>query len=116
MLDKAAILNSKRPTKVITVPEWGGNVTVRSFSGRDLVALQKEVGEKGDSDDPMDKVFCAAKVIQMSVITADGRLMFSEEDIPALCDQPLNALLKLAQEIYQHNGLTQAAVEDTEKN
>lgn len=103
MLSKEQILSvTDKAVKEITVPEWQGTVFIRGITIDDMEYI------KGlDSDDPTNVL---RQVIRF-VSDAEGNLLFTESDIPALKKKAVSAWKYVLQEVNKFAGL-----EEAEKN
>ena len=102
MLTKEQILSiTDKAVKEIQVPEWNGSVFVRGMTLEDVDYCQSL-----DSD-----ASSLEKMIIRFVSDADGNLLFTEEDIPALKKKSIQAFVRIVNEIKVFNSL-----EDAEKN
>ena len=72
------------PKETVEVPEWGGSVIVRGLSGtgRDAFegTLVKQRGRKLEANVENFR----AKLLAQSIVDEQGKLLFTEKDVPAL--------------------------------
>lgn len=91
MLTRDMILSAadRKPVPV-NVPEWGGQVFVRTMSGVELIAYQERFVGKDDQSE-------AAMVGLIASTTCDesGNLLFSMDDVPQLSKRNSVALLRI---------------------
>ena len=119
ILSKDAILKAPDvKIEKINVPEWGGEVCLRVFSGKAretyLHNLQKR--SKGNKSDDIDIRGMTALLLSMTIVDEGGKLLFDEADIDALSDKSAIVLDRLFQEALKLNRLDAGAVETVEKN
>lgn len=94
-LTREMILNRARPLqqKRVAIPEWGGTVIVRELTGAERDRFEMSVIETNKRG---DRVFNSrnmrAKLVALSVITANGDRMFADEDVATLGHQSAAAL------------------------
>lgn len=114
-LNKQQILAAKTwPTFDFEVPMWGGSIRIRALSAGERLALAKEAG--GDKLDGEAAFRFFAKVICMSVIDDEGRLVFdTEADYQLLLARDWDTLQLVAQNVMRFNGMS-GDDGDTEKN
>lgn len=96
----------------VTVPEWGGTVSVKQMSGfeRDAFDRSLVVGDKTDTTN------MRAKLAVATCVDKDGKPLFKPDDADALgktCASALDRIFKMAAPL---NGITQDDIEDAEKN
>jgi len=105
--------------EVVEVPEWGGQVNIRALTGRERDNLEASVtrtNAKGEMIG-MNLDNLRARLIAMSMVDDDGRLMFaSRAEVLALggkCGKILNRIFEVAQRL---SGITPEDVEKLTKN
>jgi hypothetical protein len=98
-----------KPVKEVPVPEWGGTVYVRTMSG-----LERDRLEAQQQANPSKEV--RARFVVAACCDADGELLFTEADIPALNGKNVKALDRIFDEVIELNRLSKDAVDDAEKN
>ena len=111
MLTREQILNSVdcELTKV-EVPEWGGEIYLKSLSGAESEQLQKDTAKPDMSD--VDKI---ATMLVVGIVGEIGKPLFTKDDIVELAKKSFKVLVRLVDEFNRVNGLTET-VEDTAKN
>jgi len=89
MLSRNDILNIKDlPTETVNIPEWGGNVIVRTMTG-----LQRDEFEQAVFHDGIkDLTNIRARLCSMSIVDGTGKTLFSDSDIEALGKKNAKAL------------------------
>lgn len=109
MLTREQILAAARPrTREVDVPAWGGKVMIRELTVADAAGL---TGQRTEDRN------VTARIVALSLCDAEGRLMFTEEDVGAFAARRGSAAINaLAAAILDFNGLTAAAAEDIAKN
>jgi len=117
-LSKEAILSaSDLPRKTIRVPEWGGNVTVRTMTGVQHDAWSQEWHEvrknRGDLENTTG--FEAFLAIH-TVVDEAGNPLFSANDLDALNAKSAKALSRVARVALRLSGIGADEIEDMAKN
>lgn len=107
---------SSLPLKPVKVPEWGGEVFVRSLSGAERDALEAALvsDKKGDKSDRMRNI--RARFVVASACDEKGVPLFTEADIQALGNKaakPIDRVFSVAQKL---NGLSNDDVEELAGN
>ncbi len=111
MLTREQILNAVdcELTKV-EVPEWGGEIYIKSLSGAESEQL-KEATENSDLTDA-EKM---AVTLAISIVDENGHPLFTRDDMVELSKKSFRVLVRLIDKFNEVNGFTQS-VEDTAKN
>jgi hypothetical protein len=93
ILDKAAILAAQDiKYEVVAVPEWGGDVRVRSMTGCDRDAWEQALMASRSSDAKANFDNIRARMVALSVVDESGARLFDEADIVALGGKSAKAL------------------------
>jgi hypothetical protein len=114
-LSKDQIVQAEdRPTRTENVPEWGGEVILRTMSGAERNAyegdLLRQVGDSYQSDTR----YLYGKLLTRCLIDDNGdRLFDNAVELSQKSAKVLSRLFDIAQEM---NGLGRQAVEDAEGN
>ena len=89
MLNRNDILNTQDlPTETVNVPEWGGDVIVKTMTG-----LQRDKFEQAVFHDGIkDLVNIRARLCSMSIVDEAGKALFSDIDIEVLGRKNAKAL------------------------
>jgi len=105
-LDRAAILAAKDfATQPVSVPEWGGDIAVRTFDGATRAQLLKPVKGGEMPPDWMERVIVA------TACDAAGKLLFTAADIPELSKKSAIILERIFTVAIELNGLAVDSVE-----
>ncbi len=112
LLTREAILAADDlPTKDVPIPQWGGDVRVRSLTGCerdqfecDLIAARR--------DGKISPGNVRARYVSMCVVDEQGRNLFTPADVEALGAKSAAALDSVYQEILSFNALTEADVDE----
>lgn len=114
MLTKDQILSADDlKTLIVDVPEWGGEVTIRTMSGfaRDRFEAQLIGANNGTN---LRNV--RAKLVAASIIDENGDLMFDESDIKKLGQRSSVALDRVFSAAQSLNKITDQEVDELAKN
>lgn len=98
MLTRDEILkNTTLPTRVVNIPEWGGDVTVRGFTAGERDRFEELISKKDGREG------IRAEIVIMCVVDGDGKRLFTNMDHAALngmhakpLDIVLDAILELS--------------------
>ena len=117
LLTKSAILAANDlKTQDVDVPEWGGAVRVRAFSGRERDAFEASMVRGDGKDRKVDLTNMRARLVALSVVDEAGQRVFTDEEVDLLgakSGAALDRVFAVAQEL---NGLSGADVEALAKN
>lgn len=101
-----------KPTARVNVPQWGGEVIVRTMTGHERDAWEKMCQAKTDADGNVDHACVKATLLQLTIIDDNGDLLFSEADLPEL-NQRSGQAIDIAFQIAQRlNGLSDETIEE----
>ena len=105
-LSKAKILAAKdvKLSEAIPVPEWGGDVYVRTISG-----TERDKFEEAYSEQKM-KAF-RVRFLVLTLADESGERLFGDADIDALGNKSSVVINRLFDKAWQHNAFTDAAVD-----
>lgn len=115
LLTRDQILKAKVPTKVVSVPEWGGDVSIiRMTAGArdELGEAFIKAKEEGRSTPP--NLRC--RMVALSLVDKTGKPLFSLEDVEALAKTEGAAIDRIYSEITEFNALGENAIEEAAKN
>jgi hypothetical protein len=99
-------------TEVVKVPEWGGEVTVKG-----LTLAEKDVWTDSIIEDGKASMTGAtAKLCALCMRDESGKLLFTDDDIPALQAKSAAALDRVFQVAQRLSGIGQEDIEETVKN
>lgn len=118
VLGKAQILaadDMRRET--VAVPEWGGEVVIRTLSGTERDAFDHDVWERDEDGVPTRMRNYRARLCALCIVDEFGNRLFSDLDAVELGQKKsaaaLNRIFEAAQRL---NGMGRAAEADAEKN
>lgn len=99
------------PTKDVPVPQWGGDVRVRSLTGteRDQFECDMIAARRDGQISPGN---IRARYAAMCIVGEDGQNVFTMADIEALGRKSAAALDKVYQEILSFNALSEDDVDE----
>lgn len=114
ILNKAAILAAQDlKTEDVPVPEWGGDVRVRTLTGAERDAFESGLVEK---DGKRDLSNLRARLLSLAIVDENGARMFEESDAVLLGNKAAGALDKLFEVAQRLNGIGNKAQEEIAKN
>ena len=105
MLTREQILQcDDLPKETVKVPEWGGEVQVRTMTGTDRDAFEaslisKEVGKEGRLEN------VRARLVSLTLCDEAGSRLFTDSDITALGGKSARALDRVFAVAQRLNGI-----------
>ena len=117
LLYKTAILAAQDlQTEDVEVPEWGGAVRVRSFTGRERDAFEASMVRGEGRDRKVDLTNMRARLVGLTVIDETGQRLFTDDEVDLLGAKSGAALDRVFAVAQKLNGLSGADVEELSKN
>ena len=117
MLTREQILQcDDLPKETVKVPEWGGAVRVRSFTGRERDAFEASMVRGEGKDRKVDLTNMRARLVGLTVIDEGGQRLFTDEEVDLLGAKSGAALDRVFAIAQKLNGLSGADVEELTKN
>ena len=117
LLSKTAILAAQDlQTEDVEVPEWGGAVRVRSFTGRERDAFESSMVRGDGRDRRVDLTNMRARLVGLTVIDEAGQRLFTDDEVDLLGAKSGAALDRVFAVAQKLNGLSGADVEELSKN
>lgn len=106
-------------TETVPVPEWGGEVIVRTMIGIDRDEYDKSLISQNEEETEDDKSYldnARARLCAFTIIDEADNLVFSEDDIIKLGKKSSLALNRVFDVAKRLNGLGPDDIEDMAKN
>lgn len=100
----------------VSVPEWGGNVCIKTLTGEELDFYQAGIVKMRGQSSEVNMLNMRAKLVVLGVCDADGKRLFSDADVKQLAAKSAAALNRLFMAIQRLNGLSDAEMEEISKN
>ena len=117
LLTKSAILAANDlKSQDIDVPEWGGAVRVRAFTGRERDAFEASMVRGDGKDRKVDLTNMRARLVALSVVDEAGQRVFTDDEVDLLGAKSGAALDRVFAAAQELNGLSGADVEALTKN
>ncbi len=113
LLTRGAILSADDlKAELVEVPEWGGEVRVRTLTGNERDAYIGDLFINGK----VSRVEQTAKFLARCIVDEAGKAIFSEDDVTALGAKSTTALQRVQVVADRLNAIGEAAVEEAVKN
>ena len=119
VLGRDDILTAPAPSKtLVELPEFGGAVYVREMTAGDKDAWEDSLlrRRKAEEEGAGGLHNFRAELLALVLVDADGAPLFTRDDIEALAKKSARALEPAFEVALRINGLTEAALEELEKN
>ena len=88
LLSKTAILCANDlQTEDVEVPEWGGSVRVRSFTGRERDAFEASMVRGEGKARKVDLTNMRARLVGLTVIDEGGQRLFTDDEVKAALEE-----------------------------
>ena len=111
---RTLILNANdKNLSEIHVPEWGVNLWLRGWSGKERAAFQQAYSQAKTDEEVAN---LSGLVVALTVCNDQGQRIFQIEDVELLNEKSATALDRVVNAALQHNGITKTAIEDAKKN
>ncbi len=117
LLTREQILSAQDlTTETVAVPEWGGEVRVKSLSGAERDAYEASVMRITGTNAQLNLLNARAKLVALAVIDENGKRMFGDGDVIALAAKSAAALQRVFDVANRLSGLNARDLEELTKN
>jgi len=114
MLNRESILQTNDlPSELVSVPEWGGEVYVRTLTGTERDAFEQALSGKKNKPN-LDNV--RARFAVLTICDENGKRLFSDGDVKALGEKSASALDRVFEVASRLNGFSSEDAEELAKN
>lgn len=104
----------KRET--LEVPEWGGEVIVRSLTGTERDAFEDSVVKQRGNSRELNLRNARARLVSLSLIDEAGNKLFTDKDVDLLGRKSAAALDRVFAAAQRLSGLTENDIDELAKN
>lgn len=117
VLSRADILGADdRPTKRIHIPEWGGDVIIRTITARERDQFEQSLFVQKGNDIIRNADNMRSKLCSLVLVDEDGKNLFSFDEAAKLGQKSAAIIARLFDEAQKLNGITKEDREDMIKN
>ena len=117
MLTKAQILKADDlPTEVVDVPEWDGQVTVRTLTGTERDSFEESITKKKGDSVEVNMVNLRAKLCALTLVDGSGHRLFTNADVVELGKKNCAALDRIFTVAQKLNGFGKDDIKELAKN
>lgn len=117
VLSRADILGADdRPTKRIHIPEWGGDVIIRTITARERDQFEQSLFVQKGNDIIRNADNMRSKLCSLVLVDEDGKNLFSFDEAAKLGQKSAAIIARLFDEAQKLNGITKEDREEMIKN
>lgn len=113
VLTRDAILRADDlPRELVDVPEWGGEVYVRSLTGAERDRFEASMIEQRGKSQHVNMANIRAKLASLTICDENGARLFGDEDVKALAGKSAAALNRVFDAARKLSGLADDDVKE----
>lgn len=117
VLSRADILGADdRPTKRIHIPEWGGDVIIRTITARERDQFEQSLFVQKGNDIIRNADNMRSKLCSLVLVDEEGKNLFSFDEAAKLGQKSAAIIARLFDEAQKLNGITKEDREEMIKN
>lgn len=98
------------PSIIVDMPEWGGEIKVRTMSAKDRIDFEKKNATSKTELETM------INLIMFSCVNEDNSLMFDKDDYDFLASKSAKSLMRIFNEAVKISTLSNDGLENKAKN
>ncbi len=103
-------------TQTVSVPEWGGDVIVKTMSGTERDAFEMSILQERGDDEKKNVANYRSRLLVKCLVDDNGNPVFSDADIAELGAKSAVAMDRILTVAQRLNGLGKTDVEALTKN
>jgi len=117
LLTKEQILRVKDiETRTVNVPEWGGDVLVRSLSATERDYFESKLVDQSGGKVRANLQNIKARLASMAIVDEDGNRVFTEQEIAILGTKSAAALNRISEAITDMSGISKKDMDELAGN
>lgn len=117
LLTKEQILKVKDiETRTVSVPEWGGDVLVRSLSATERDYFESKLVDQSGGKVRANLQNIKARLASMAIVDEEGNRVFSEQEIAILGTKSAAALNRISEAITDMSGISKKDMDELAGN
>lgn len=117
LLTKEQILRVKDiETRTVNVPEWGGDVLVRSLSATERDYFESKLVDQSGGKVRANLQNIKARLASMAIVDEEGNRVFSEQEIAILGTKSAAALNRISEAITDMSGISKKDMDELAGN
>lgn len=102
-----------RTYEIVDVPEWGGQVRLRSLTGKERDHFEASLQEKRGSSVKQNIENFRARLVALCVVDEEGKLLFTnKQQVLLLGNKSVAALQRVFNKANEMNGISEGDVEE----
>lgn len=102
--------------ETVAVPEWGGEVRIRSMTAADRDDYEQWLIEQTGGDTSKRLYNMRARLVALAIVSEDGERLFNDDDVAALCKKSASAMGRIFDAAMALNAIAAKDVEALAKN
>lgn len=99
-------------TEIVEVPEWGGSVIVRGMNGAERDGFERSMVDINGKDTKMNVSNFRAKMVARTVVDANGKRLFKDDDATMLGTKSAAAINRVFRVAQRLSGMADEEVEE----
>lgn len=103
------------PRETVAVPEWGGEVIVRTMSGWERAEYEQGCLDAAGADEKKNRRSMLVHLCARTICSADGQPLFTTEEVEALGGKSAGALYRVFKVALKLNGIGKDDVKELAK-
>lgn len=113
LLNKQQIFDAQdHEFKEVAVPEWGGDVRLRSLTGAERDKYESSLARMGKNGQMIpDMVNARARLVALTAVDENGNRVFTDQDVLKLGTKSSKALDRLFEQSSQLSGISEQDME-----
>lgn len=112
-LSREQILSADdRKTVTVAVPEWGGDVLVRSLTGAERDKFEESLQTVRGNKTKRNLKNFRARLVSLCLVNEQGELLFSPPDVEHLGAKSVAALQRVFNKCNELNGMSDEDIEE----
>lgn len=116
-LSKEQILKADdRKTKTVPVPEWGGDVIVKTLGGEERDSMEAEIVQTNGASTSRNLVNFRSRLLVRAIVDEQGNRLFTDAEIADLAKKSGAVLDRLYDAAIDLNKISAKDVEELAKN
>lgn len=102
--------------EVVSVPEWGGDVIVRTLTGAERDQFEADMIQSNGKVAGENLYNLRARLSSLCLVDESGRRLFSDDDVKLLGAKSAHALQRVFEQAMKLNALSEGDVEELAGN
>ncbi len=104
------------PSETVHIPEWGGDVIVKTLTGKERDAFETSLYEGSGNNRRQNLKNIRAKLVVRAVVDAEGNRIFTDADVEKLGNKSAAALDRIFDIVQRRNKISESDMEEMAGN